>query len=395
MNLKHAYNTYLNKTSVKVALTITVLMVVLFVLMDILVIYRGQSTFNDIYQFIEARGGNIPRDDVPFFAPAPSRSFPFVIQGPNRALTVSQHFTARFQASMIIIGIIALLGVAGIGYLTFRIIKRPLNKLSNGLKTLRDSHYTRRLKEDESEEFNAVIREFNSLAAELQRVEELRRNLITDASHELRTPLASLQAQLEGIQDGVLKIDPERLALLQTQVARLHELTNGMQDYAYLRSQALRLQRTATHLRELVDKITASFKEKIQHNKITVHNDVPADYTIDADPALLERIFNNLMENSIRYSQATHITVSASGKNFSFSDNGVGIPPEHLHNIFERFFRLDKSRSRASGGMGLGLSIVKEIVEAHGWHIQAETPADGHGVEFRVTFLPDSKVTGL
>lgn len=382
MKLKDFYNKYVNQTSVKVVLTITLLMVVMLLLLDILVIYRGQSTFNDLYQFIETRSGNIPNEDVPFLAPAPSRPFPFIIQVPNRALTVSEHFKARFQASMIMIGVIALFGIAGIGYLTFRIIKRPLNKLSSGLKTLRASHYTQRLQEDESEEFNGVIREFNSLAAELQRVEDLRKNLISDASHELRTPLASLQAQLEGIQDGVLKLDPERIKLLQNQVSRLHELTDGMQDYAHLRSQAVRLQRATVRLRILADKVFASLKDQLTAGAITVRNDIPDDYIVNADSILVERIFTNLAENTIRYARASEITVTADPDSITFNDNGVGIPPEHLQNIFERFFRLDKSRSRSTGGMGLGLAITKEICEAHGWHISAHVPHDGKGVEF-------------
>lgn len=389
MNLKDTYKKYLNKTSIKVALIITVLMVIMLALLDVMVINRGQRTFNDIYQFIEARG-NVPPDDVPFLAPAPSQPFPFIIQGPNRALTVSQHFTARFRASMIIIGIISLLGIAGIGYLTFRIIKKPLNKLGDGLKTLRSSHYTQRLQEDESEEFNAVIREFNSLAAELQRVEELRKNLISDASHELRTPLASLQAQLEGVQDGVLTMDAERLKLLQNQVARLKELTERLQDYAYFRSQSVTIQKTPILVQPFLSKIISQYAGQLAQAKITVKVDCSDQLTINADQTLLERVFNNLIENTLRYSQATQVTISASEKQIVFSDNGVGIPPEHLQNIFERFFRLDKSRSRSTGGMGLGLSITKEIVEAHGWHIQAQTPADERGVTFTITIAENT-----
>jgi signal transduction histidine kinase len=283
----------------------------------------------------------------------------------------------------------ALACAIGIGYLISRTIAKPLDKLSDGLKKLRQSHYQLRLPGDSgSEEFNEIVKEFNSLAAELQRVEELRKNLISDASHELRTPLASLQAQLEGVQDGILKMDPDRIKLLQTQVARLHELTNGLQDYAYYRSQSIKIEKKPVLVRAFVVKIISAYSSRLEEKKIAVKLDIPERLTIDADSALLERIFNNLIENAIRYSQAAQVTINASEKQIIFSDNGIGIPPEHLNNIFERFFRLDKSRSRSTGGMGLGLSITKEIVEAHGWRIQAQAPADGHGVEFVIDINP-------
>ncbi|MFH1236429.1 MAG: ATP-binding protein, partial [Parcubacteria group bacterium] len=218
-----------------------------------------------------------------------------------------------------------------------------------------------------------------------QRVEELRKNLVSDASHELRTPLASLLAQLEGIQDGVLKMDPDRIQLLKAQVARLQELIDGLQDYAFFRSQSIKIQKVPIIVLAFVSKIISTYTSQFAEKKITVKLDISNHLIINADPTLLERVFDNLIENAIRYSQATLVMISATEKHIIFSDNGVGIPPEHLQNIFERFFRVDKSRSRSTGGMGLGLSITKEIVEVHGWHIHAQVPVNGHGVEFVVT----------
>ncbi len=378
MNLHSIYN----KISFRVALIITLLIVVLLVGINFLVVRRGENAFNDVYHIFVGQVERSP-NQVPLIEPWYGQGFS--IGGPpvGTELTPREHFRVRFQSSLIVIGLAALACAAGIGFLISRTIAKPLNKLSDGLKKLRQSHYQLRLDEEKnSEEFNTIVQEFNSLAAELQRVEELRKNLISDASHEFRTPLASLQAQLEGVQDGVLKMDPERLAILQNQVARLHELTNGLQDYAYYRSQAIKIEKKPVILGSLVSNIIKTHDQPLAEKKIYVKSDVPENLTIDADPVLLERIFNNLTENAIRYSQASQITVRATEKEISFSDNGVGIPPEHLQNIFERFFRLDKSRSRSTGGMGLGLSITKEIVEAHGWHIHAESPANDHGINF-------------
>ena len=370
-----------NKISFKVAVVIIILMIGLFVLLNFLVINRGERAFNDVFQIITSRG-MLPPGDTPFRAPAFGQDFPFHRLIPERELTPRQHFATRLQVSLILIGLAALLGAVGIGWFISRMVARPLNKLGTGMKKLRDSHYNLRLEENDSEEFNTLVREFNDLAAELQRTEELRKNLISDTSHELRTPLASLAAQLEGIEDGVLALDKERIKLLRAEVNRLSEMTDGLQDYAHLRSQAIKPQRQNVKLKEMLDKIVAQHKKNLEEKKMAVSLNFAADYSLMADPKLLERIFTNLFDNALRYSQAKNITVTAGQEQIVFSDDGVGIPSQHSQDIFERFFRLEKSRSRATGGLGLGLSIVKEIVEAHGWKISARMPQNNKGVEF-------------
>jgi len=374
-------NKLFNKVSVKVALVITILVVILFVLLNFLVIKRGETAFNDVYHIFIQRGVE-PPERAPFENPLPFQFFPFQQPGPGTQLTPSEHFRFRFESALLLVGLAALLGAIGIGWFTSRIVSRPLKKLGAGMKKLRESHYHLRLEEDESEEFNTLIREFNSLAAELQRVEELRKNLISDTSHELRTPLASLTAQLEGIDDGVLTLDKERIKLLRAEVDRLSEMTEGLQDYAHLRSQVIKPERQNIKLKEILDKIKTQHKKILEDKKIAVNLNLAADYSLTADPKLLERVFTNLFDNAIRYSQAKNITITANQEQIIFADDGVGIPAQHLRDIFERFFRLEKSRSRATGGLGLGLSIVKEIIEAHGWKISARIPQNNKGVEF-------------
>lgn len=370
-----------NKVSIKIALVVTILVVILFVLLNFLVIKRGETVFNDVYHIFTER--NIkPPERAPLENPLPWQFFPFQQPGPGTQLTPREHFRFRFESALLLIGLAALLGAIGIGWFTSRIVAKPLKKLGGGMKKLRDSHYHLRLEENDSEEFNVLIREFNSLAAELQRVEELRKNLISDTSHELRTPLASLTAQLEGMEDGVLTFDKERIKLLRAEVDRLSAMTEGLQDYAHLRSQVVKPGRQNVKLKEILDKIMAQHKKSLEDKKMALNLNFAADYSLTADPKLLERAFTNLLDNAIRYSQARNITVTANQEQIIFADDGVGIPGQHLQDIFERFFRLEKSRSRATGGLGLGLSIVKEIMEVHGWKINARIPQDNKGVEF-------------
>jgi signal transduction histidine kinase len=328
----------------------------------------------------------LPQNE-PFIAPAPRDNFQFGFLVPEREMTPPQHFKTRFQSSMILIGLAALLGAVGIGFLIARIVSRPLNKLGTGMKKLRQSHYKFQLEENDSEEFNALIKEFNSLASELNRVEELRKNLISDTSHELRTPLSSLMAQLEGMEDGVIALDKERIKLLREQVDRLSELTEELQDYASLRSQSIKPQLKNFHLKEIINKITEQFKISLAEKKMAVHLNFADDYRLTADEKLIERAFTNLFDNAIRYSKAENININANQEQIIFTDDGVGIPEAHLSDIFERFFRLEKSRSRQTGGLGLGLSIVREIIEAHGWKIKARIPENKKGVEFVIELV--------
>jgi len=375
-----------NKISFKVAVVIIILMTNLFVLLNFLVVNRGERAFSDVYQIVTSRGMLLP-GDTPFRAPAFRQDFPFRQLIPERELTPRQHFTTRLQASLILIGLAALLGAVGIGWFISRMVAKPLNKLGTGMKKLRESHYHLRLEENNSEEFNNLVKEFNGLAAELQRTEELRKNLISDTSHELRTPLTSLAAQLEGIEDGVLVLDKERVKLLRAEVNRLSEMTEGLQDYAHLRSKVVKTERQNVKLKEILNKIMNQHKNILDDKKMIVNFKFAVDYFLTADPKLLERVFSNLFNNAIRYSQAKNITITANQEQIIFADDGVGIPAQHLQNIFERFFRLEKSRSRATGGLGLGLSIVKEIVEAHGWKIFARIPTGSKGIEFVINLM--------
>ena len=368
------------KLSFKVALSITLLVVFIFIFIGLVVVNQGTNTFGDVYKSIRNQK-ELPSENTPFIVRTP-HGFRFFQPPPEVMETPIEHFRSNFQASLIFIGVAALLGAIGIGILISSLVARPLNKLSSGLKKLRQSNYRERLDEDKSEEFNSIIREFNSLAVELQRVEELRKNLISDTSHELKTPLASLGAQLEGIADGVLTLDKERVTLLRGQVARLADMVENLQDYARLRSQIIKPKLKKIILAELINRMTRQYQTDLNVKKITLHQIIPSDYSLEVDPALLERIFTNFFDNALRYAQAKNITIKATASVIAFADDGVGIPVEHQQDIFERFFRLDKSRSRDTGGLGLGLSIVREIVEAHGWKISAGIPENKQGVEF-------------
>lgn len=377
---------FFSKLSVRTALFVTALMAVLLICLNVFVLRSGEAIFNDVYKRFTNQESERPPERIPFVTPYGIQWLILRHIPEGEPLTPREHFTNRFEVSLALFGIGALIGAVGIGLLTSRTITRPLAKVGKGMEKLHESKYALRLEESESDEVNGIIKEFNHLAAELQRVEELRKNVISDASHELRTPLASLMAQLEGIEDGVLPMDTARVQSLRQQADRLHQLTEKLQDYAYFRSQSIKLRKERVSLLELVHRVASDFSDALSHKQTRLVISIPEELTLDADPLLLERIIVNVIDNAIRYAGAKTITIAAAENYLRISDDGIGIPEQHLSDIFERFFRVEKSRSRETGGMGLGLSIVKEIVEAHGWQIVARKPDNGIGVEFMISF---------
>lgn len=365
---------WLNKLGVQVALINIGLFMIIFTVIVGITLNRGEQAFSAVVtsgipaqgavvQQINPNGELGKRWDIIQFDP----------NGVKRAIPLNVQFRNTFGESVISILLLAV-GLGGLTALIITlVILSPLNRLKSGIQKLRENNYKQELDIDGPAEIEVLIQEFNQLARELQRVEELRRDLISDTSHELKTPITGLKGQLEGIKDGVLKADKKRINDLLGQVDRLHELVESLQTYSRLRGKSIKPKLKSIALRKLVQKIAGQFEPQLTDKKIELQLNINSKLSIQADEDLLTQVLTNLLENALRYSQGDKITISADESQIKFEDNGVGIPKEHLPYIFERFYRVEKSRNRNTGGLGLGLAIVKEIVEAHGWKISAQS----------------------
>ncbi|MEK7631685.1 MAG: HAMP domain-containing sensor histidine kinase [Patescibacteria group bacterium] len=352
----------------RVGFSVAALLIVIFTSLYLVVERRGERAFTDTVTFYNGRFGVVP----PFGEPWPMA----------RLNEPRQEFRNRFRASLLLIGALGVLGAAGIGAFVALLITRPLRKVGEGMQKLRASDYHQRLAKEPSDEVNALVTEFNALTDELRRADELRKTMISDVSHELKTPIASLLVQLEGMRDGVIAMDPTRLDGFRVQLERLHDMVEELQAYTRLRSRAVTVVKNIVNLQELAERVVAAHTESLQNAKLTAHVRIPAGQKLDADSLLLERVLENLLVNAARYAKGTRVDVVWRDGNLIVEDDGVGIPAEHVRDVFERFFRLEKSRSRDTGGLGLGLAIVKEIVESHGWSIHAERSQYPTGVAF-------------
>jgi signal transduction histidine kinase len=292
-----------------------------------------------------------------------------------------------------------LVGGGGIvfGVLMSRTLAAPLNNLAVTAKALGKRDLSQRVEEKGSDEMIAVARAFNEMAADLEQAEQLCRNLLADVAHELRTPLTVLQGNMRAILDEVFPCDDKEIARMYEHTRFLSRLVNDLHELAQAEAKQLPLDRQKTDLTQLITATSDTFRPDAETKEVTLNVDLSTDLpAIQVDAARLKQVLQNLLVNALRHTPAGGtITVGAEADThtvcLTIADTGEGIPPEHLAHIFDRFYRADPARSRDRGGAGLGLAIVRAIVEAHGGTITvASEGVPGQGSTFTIQ-LPVSQ----
>jgi signal transduction histidine kinase len=248
--------------------------------------------------------------------------------------------------------------------------------------------YGQRVKARSRDEVGQLAEAFNRMAGEMESLERLRRDLVANVSHELKTPISALRARLENLLDGVEQPDPMLIAVMLQQTERLSRLVDQLLELSRLESGDVPLTLEPVELSSLVEQVVNEVEVARAGRGIHVRNLVSHDLPLlEADRERLHQVLFNLLDNAFRFSQqGGQVTVRADRENgscqVSVEDNGPGIPAEHLPFVFERFYRVDQSRSRHDGGTGIGLAIARSVVEAHGGRIWAESHI-GEGSRFR------------
>jgi two-component system sensor histidine kinase BaeS len=232
------------------------------------------------------------------------------------------------------------------------------------------------------DEIAHLARSFNAMSDALARQLELRRRMVGDVAHELRTPLTNLRCDFEAIEDGLVTADSARIASLREEVQHLARLVDDLQELAVAEAGGLQLAREPIDLGATVARIAESFAAS---RPVEVD---AQEVWVEADPLRIGQIVRNLLGNAFAHARRdVRVTVSRNGNEaiVSVADDGPGIPPEDLSNVFERFYRVDGARTREQGGAGLGLAIVKQLVELHGGRVWAENRPEGGAVVFFTT----------
>lgn len=255
-------------------------------------------------------------------------------------------------------------GAVAAGYLN-----RRLRQFVNAIAALQANNYRIKVKPSGIREFDDIALQFNQVVRQLEREEELRKNLISDTSHELNTPLAAMLSQISAMRENILQITPERLKVLLTQVERLIAMIDELDHYTVARLPIKHMEPISLYeVAQSVQKHTQVLLDKSGTQLIIT---VPPKLTIVANRTALEHILVNVISNATKYAKGTQITIASTPSGFFAADNGVGVSEKDRPFLFERFYRVDKSRSRTTGGLGLGLAIVRELAMQQGWKVQA------------------------
>jgi len=304
----------------------------------------------------------------------------------------------RYVGRVLLVGAaVGLLLGAFAGWWLLRHILRPLQRLTDATRAVAQGDLATRVPDPPDAELRVLATSFNQMAAALQRVEELRRSLVEDVAHELRTPLTSLQGYTEALADGVIEPTPEMLRTVHEEIVRLTRLVEGLDQLARGDSSNRGGRALAeVDLAAVVARAVAIASPELASRRIAVRiEDAPALPALRADPDAIGQVVSNLVQNAARYTDdggMVTVRLRAEGPwvRCEIENTGPQIPPAELPLIWERLYRVDPSRARASGGAGIGLTIVRQIVEAHGGQVGASS-ADGRT---RVWFqLPPARAT--
>lgn len=267
-------------------------------------------------------------------------------------------------------------------FLTRRVL-RPLSEMADITRRISAGDYRARVRVTPSDEVGELAAAFNSMADSLQRIEGLRRTMVSDIAHELRTPLTNIRGYLEGLSDGVVKPDEKTRRILEDEVFRLVRLVEDLNQLTKADAARAYLRREPVSLSDLIGQVIALNSPEFTRRDIAVTTSFDADAdAVMADPDKLLQVLRNLIQNAWQFTPeggAFKVSLTRDGEvvRAAFANSGAPIDAADLPYIFERFYRAEKSRSRQGGGSGIGLAIVKELVEAHGGSVGVESDAAG------------------
>ena len=324
------------------------------------------------------------------------------MMGRNRSGAMAQFFLdfrSSFNEALIYAGLAAILVAVIVSLLVSRRVIAPVQAMSFATQRIAEGHYDERLQVSGEDELAELATRFNQMAEKLNEVEATRRRLIADVSHELRTPLTAIKGSMEGLIDGVLPATIETYTQIHAEADRLNRLVDDLQELSRIEAHPYQLDLRHLNVSSLLQTVMLRLSAQADSKHISLENNMASDLPeVYADEDRAIQVLTNLTHNALQYTPENgKVKISAEQMEdvirFTVQDSGIGIPPENLPYIFDRFYRVDKSRSRrAGGGSGIGLTIARALVEAQGGRIWAESAGEGHGSTFAFT-LPIAKKT--
>lgn len=306
------------------------------------------------------------------------------VPGSETLLTkFDEDFRDKSYNAMIFAALIALIIAMVMGAIFARTIAAPVKKITNAAKALKEGDYSARTGMTGSDEIARLGNMFDLMADSVESNRKLERRLVTDVAHELRTPLMAIQSTVEAMIDGVFKPDAERLETLNSEVQRLSRLVDALLKLSRLESRTKPIEQKKVDLTEMLSSVVQTHQAYIHDAGLNLEFEYDPHVYVFGDADLLRQATANLISNAVRYTpEGGTITIMARKGDLMgqivVKDTGIGLTPEEAKLVFQRFWRADSGRALATGGLGIGLSVVKEIVEQHnGWVRVEGRPNEG------------------
>lgn len=330
---------------------------------------------------VKATGTNVAA--APIMANGEQVGTVFVrVPGSETLLTkADSEFREKSYSAMMFAAIIALFIAMIVGAFVARALVAPIKRITNTAKALKEGDYSARTGMSGTDEIARLGNMFDLMADSVESKQKLERRLVTDVAHELRTPLMAIQSTVEAMIDGVFEPDAERLETLNSEVQRLSRLVDALLKLSRLEGRTKPIERKKLDLSEILSAVVTTHQAYIHDAGLTLEFDYDPHVYVFGDADLLRQATANLISNAVRYTpEGGTITVTARKGDLmgqiSVRDTGIGLTPEEAKMVFQRFWRADSGRARSTGGLGIGLSVVKEIVDQHNGWVRVEGRPD-------------------
>lgn len=364
----------LNRINVAIFISITIAVVIVSFLMVILTNWKLDIEFALFLQ----------RQEEMFESMGRGRGI-FAAEQLAKYTLITEDFRDTVSRSSYISMVIGIFVGVFISLFLSRLITKPLYILKENIKKYRrDKVYNARLDVGSFTEILELSSEYEELLMELDKLEELRKNMMSDIVHEMKTPITRLQGKVNGIRDGVFEPTDDEFAHILDNIGQLNNIVSRIRYISDIHSHIITdYNLESIVLYDIVETIVAGFDFKSKGLKVEIN--IPKDMEVVSDRYLLKEVMENLISNSYRYTDEGMIIISGDYNTLEVRDTGIGISAENLPYVFERFFVADKSRNKKYAGLGLGLSIVKEIVLLMGWSIDISSEV-GKGSVVKISF---------
>ena len=313
------------------------------------------------------------------------------VYGSDTLLTqADREYRDESYRAMLVAMLVAILIAIGMGFLFARGLVNPINRMTRTAKAIKEGDLSARTRLSGEDEVSRLGETFDAMADAIEKDRMMERRLTTDVAHELRTPLMAIQATVEAMVDGVFEADEERLSTIDAEVQRLSRLVDALLKLSRLENRKIPMNKKRLDLGGLLADIIGTHEAYVRDSGLDLVFEAEEGVEVFGDADMLRQATANLISNAVRYTDEGSITVRVARgdtmASISVADTGIGLSPEECKMVFSRFWRGDAGRNRAQGGLGIGLSVVKEIVDRHNGWVRVEGEK-GVGSVFTI-FIP-------